>query len=64
MRWYVNGVLTATAAVTFQNGGSSHPFAIAKGVGKEYAHDDIDEVALYASTLSASRIAAHYAAGS
>ena len=64
VRWYVNGVLTATAAVTFQNGGSSHPFAIAKGVSHDFAHDDIDEVALYASSLSASRVAAHYTAGS
>ena len=64
VRWYVNGVLTATAAVTFQSGGSPHPFLIGKGVGQNYAHDDIDEVALYASALSAGRVAAHYTAGS
>ena len=64
MRWYINGALTATAAVTFPSGGSPHPFAIGKGPGHDNAHDDIDEVALYASALSASRIAAHYAAAS
>lgn len=64
VRWYVNGVLTATAAVSFPTISTSRTFWIGKGDNKNYAHDDVDEVALYATALGPSRIAAHFAAAS
>jgi len=61
-QWYVDGVLTSTTAASWPaNTGTA---ALAIGKSDVYGNDDIDEMALYNSALSAAQIAAHYAAGS
>jgi hypothetical protein len=61
-RWYVNGVLSTTSAIVLPNSNGAPVLQIGKG--QDYGNNDLDEVALYPSALSAARIAAHYAAGS
>jgi hypothetical protein len=61
VRWYVNGVLKTTVAMNFPPNNGTQALTI--GEGDEYGNNGIDEVALYSTTLSAARIAAHYAAG-
>ena len=61
VRWYVNGVLKATAAMNFPPNTGTQPLTI--GEANEYGNDGIDEVAIYSTALSAARVSAHYAAG-
>ena len=56
MRW------STTSAITCPNSNGGQKLQIGKG--QDAGNDDLDEVALYPSALSAARIAAHYAAGS
>jgi hypothetical protein len=62
LRWYVDGSLATTSSITFPGNNGTPYFQI--GNGDEYGNNDIDEVALYSTSLSAAQIAAHYAAGS
>lgn len=64
VHWYVNGSLVTTASITFPTNAGWQLFEIGKGDSGQFANDDIDEVALYSTALSASRVAAHYSAGS
>lgn len=62
VRWYVNSSLWSTKKLGFPaNNGAT---ALQLGKAEEYGNNDLDEVAMYATALSAARIAAHYAAGS
>jgi len=65
LRFYVNGALVGTASGP--SGGyvaltSSDPFQIGKGDGATSDHS-VDEVALYATALSATAVQAHYQVG-
>jgi hypothetical protein len=62
VRWYVNGVLRTTTAVSYPTNTGTRSFRI--GRGDDYGNNVIDEVALYDTPLSAVQIAAHYLAGS
>ena len=63
-RLYVNGVQVASAALTGGATASSQGLFIGSWSGtSEFFAGTIDEVAVYASALSASRVAAHRAAG-
>ena len=62
VRWYMNGVLKTTSAIAYPAASGPQLFQIGKA--QEAGHDDVDEVALYPTALSAARIAAHYASGS
>ena len=63
VRWYVNGVLATNSLITYpSSSGNGQKLQI--GAAQDAGDNDIDEVALYPSALSAARIAAHYAAGS
>jgi hypothetical protein len=61
-RWYVNGVLSTTSAIALP--ASNGIQALQIGKGQDAGNNDLDEVALYPTALSAARIAAHYASGS
>ena len=61
VKWYVDGVLKQTTAESFP--GNGDPGQLQLGKGDVYGNNDIDEVALYATALNATRIAAHYASG-
>ena len=61
VKWYVDGVLKRTTAESFP--GNGDPGQLQLGKGDVYGNNDIDEVALYATALNATRIAAHYASG-
>jgi len=60
-RWYVDGALNATAAVNLPPNNDSTDLEIGKA--DDYGQNVIDEVAIYDTALSATRIAAHYTAG-
>ena len=63
-RLYINGVQVASAALT--GGATSSSNAVFIGSwdgGQEFFKGTIDEVGIYGSTLSATRVAAHYNAG-
>ena len=62
VRWYVNGVLKTTSAIAYPAAAGLQLFQIGKA--QEAGNNDVDEVALYPTALSAARIAAHYASGS
>jgi len=64
VRWYVDGSLATTSAISFPASSNTDLFEIGKGDTGQFANDDIDEVALYSTALSATRIADHYSAGS
>jgi|GEM_PF-2172616 len=59
---YINGVLDATGARSGPPSTSADPLRIGYGQVHTYFPGYVDEVAIYASALSGSRIAAHYAA--
>jgi Concanavalin A-like lectin/glucanases superfamily/Calcineurin-like phosphoesterase len=62
LRWYVNGALDSTyTGVTFPS--TTDPSTIDLGRGSGYGSEFLDEVALYGTALSATRISAHYTAG-
>jgi Concanavalin A-like lectin/glucanases superfamily len=62
LRWYVDGVLASTTALSLPHNSNTEDLQI--GNADDYGNNTIDEVAIYASALSAARVAAHYAAGS
>jgi RHS repeat-associated protein len=63
-RLYVNGVLAASCALTGPASVNANPLYIGSWDGtKEFFKGTIDEAAVYGTTLSASRVAAHYEAG-
>ncbi|MGZ4319980.1 MAG: LamG-like jellyroll fold domain-containing protein, partial [Gaiellaceae bacterium] len=62
VRWYVNGALKTTSAISFPASNGSAALQLGKGEAGNYGNNDLDEVALYGTALSAARIAAHYAA--
>jgi len=62
VRWYVNGILRSTQAVSFSASADTTNLQIGKA--DFYGNNDLDEVAIYGTALSAAQIAAHYAAGS
>ncbi len=61
---YVNGTAVASATVTGTVNTSTNILAIGRlgSSNSEYFNGSVDEVAVYASALSAGRIAAHYSA--
>ena len=66
MQLYVNGSLAASATVTGTTNTNTRILAIRRtgASSTDYFNGAIDEVALYPTALSASRVAAHFAAGS
>jgi len=62
-RLYLNGVQVATGALTGAIGPATNSFNIASWSTNEFFRGTVDEVAVYNNTISAARIAAHYAAG-
>jgi hypothetical protein len=64
MRLYVNGVQVASKALTGGATTSSNPVLIGSwDGGSEFFKGVIDEVAIYRSALSATRVQAHSTAG-
>jgi hypothetical protein len=64
-RLYINGTQVASAALSGSATVNSNPLVIGSWNGaEEFFKGTIDEVAVYGSTLSAARVAAHYQAGS
>jgi hypothetical protein len=64
-RLYVNGTQVASAALSGPAGASTNPLYVGSWNGtSELFKGTIDEPAVYSTTLSASRVAAHYAAAS
>jgi Concanavalin A-like lectin/glucanases superfamily len=61
VRWYVNGILRSTQAASFPTNADASDLQIGKG--DFYGNNELDEVAIYGTALSAARIAAHYTAG-
>jgi RHS repeat-associated protein len=66
VRIYVDGVLSASTAYAGSINNPASPFVWIgrNAVNSTYFNGSIDEVAIYGTTLSAARVAAHYAAGS
>jgi hypothetical protein len=62
LRWYVNGAVSTTKNQKLKDNKGKAVLELGRGV--DYGNNDLDEVAMYATALSAARIAAHYAAGS
>lgn len=67
MRIYVNGSLVTNVAATFSPN-TARPFRIGAGANENvvpsaYWIGDLDEIAVYSHTLSATEIANHYASG-
>lgn len=61
VRWYVDGVQNSSASVTYPtNAGTS---SLKLGTGDQAGQQSLDEVAVYNSALSATRVAAHFTAG-
>ena len=60
---YVDGLSVFRPGVTTADVGNAGPFLIAKSTGYNHFKGDLDEVAVYPSALTATRILAHYAAG-
>ena len=60
MRWYVNGALQTTKAVTFPPDNGTDPFVV--GRGDEYGAITVDELAVYGTALDGGVVAAHYRA--
>jgi hypothetical protein len=61
VRWYVDGVLRTTTSLNWPTNNGSASIEI--GSAQDYGNDDIDDVAIYSTALSAGRIATHYTAG-
>jgi hypothetical protein len=62
-RIYVDGALSASTSSTVQLTPTADPVNIARSASGSYnSNVDLDEVAIYGSVLSASRISAHYGA--
>jgi acid phosphatase type 7 len=59
--WYVNGVLHRSASVTYPANGGTAPLRL--GMGDQYGAHVVDEVAMYSTALSATRIQSHYTEG-
>jgi len=63
-RLYVNGTQVASTALTGAASATTSPLYLGSWNGsEEFFKGTIDEVAVYGSTLSAARVAAHYEAG-
>jgi len=63
-RLYVNGSQVASATLTGVATSTTNPLRIASWNGaKEFFAGTLDEVAVYGTTLSAARVAAHFSAG-
>ena len=60
---YVDGVGRSTAGAFTDTIDNAGPFLVAKSTGYGYLGGQIDEVAVYASALTAARVQAHHAAG-
>ena len=60
LSWYVDGKPVASRAVTFPANAGTAPLQL--GRGDQYGNEYLDEVALYATALTATRVSAHYAA--
>jgi hypothetical protein len=58
MRWYVNGALQTTKAVSFPTNNGSDPFVV--GRGDEYGTITVDELAVYGNALDGGAVASHY----
>jgi hypothetical protein len=62
LRWYVNGALSTTKNQKLKDNKGKAVLELGRGV--DYGDNVLDEVAMYATALSGTRIAAHYGAGS
>ena len=63
-RLYVNGQQVASQALTGAAGATANPLYVgAWNAGQEHFHGTIDEPAVYAKALGATRVAAHHGAG-
>jgi hypothetical protein len=60
LRWYVNGQMVSSRSVAFPTNTGTAMLQI--GRGDQYGNEFIDEVAVYPTALSASRVGAHFTA--
>ena len=60
VRWYVDGQAVSSRAVTFPTNAGTDQLKL--GRGDRFGNDYLDEVAIYASALSPTRVGAHYSA--
>jgi RHS repeat-associated protein len=65
VRWYVDGVLQTTTAVSYPTNANTDPFAIGRGDqgGGQYGNNVIDEVAVYPAALPAQALRSHFGSG-
>jgi hypothetical protein len=63
VRWYVNGVAGTSSALALPANASTAALTIGLGDAGQYANDAIDDVAVYQTALSTTRIAEHYNVG-
>ena len=63
VRWYVNGVAGTSSALALPANASAAALTIGLGDAGQYANDAIDDVAIYQTALSTTRIAEHYNVG-
>jgi len=61
--WYVNGVFNNYGVVTYPANNTTAGLSLGLGDAGQYAHDVLDELAIYQTALSDTRITAHYGAG-
>jgi hypothetical protein len=61
VRWYVDGVLNSTSTATFPASAGTAPLAL--GRGDQFGAQSLDEIAVYATALSAAVVSQHYSAG-
>ncbi|MDQ1746891.1 MAG: trimeric autotransporter adhesin, partial [Frankiaceae bacterium] len=60
LRWYVDGQAVSSRAVTFPTNAGTDPLKL--GRGDRFGNDYLDEVAVYASALTPTRVGAHFSA--
>ena len=60
LRWFVDGVNVATKTVTFPTNAGTDTLQL--GRGDQFGNEYLDEVAIYPTALTGSRVAAHFSA--
>ena len=63
LRWYVNGALSTSTALSYPSNASSAALTLGLGDAGQYGKNVLDDVAVYQTALSATRIAEHYNVG-
>src|SRR6266508_4078199 len=63
LRWYVNGALSTSTALSYPANASSAALTLGLGDAGQYGKNVLDDVAVYQTALSATRIAEHQNVG-